>query len=807
LFARRVFPRALAAHVPAGWQPALRPTKLPRAETAPYTIASHMPLVVGGRLGPYEIITPLGAGGMGEVWRARDTRLGREVAIKVLPDELASDDHAVARLEREAKSIAALSHPNILSIHDIGRDGTTLYIVIELLDGSTLRSRIEASQLGVAQSVEWAMQIVNGLAAAHERGIVHRDLKPENIFVTRDGIVKILDFGLAVHRAADLGSSAPTLVLAGRTLPGSVVGTLGYLSPEQARGGEADSRSDIFSFGVVFYEMLSGRRAFQRANTADTIVAVLREQPLRFADVGRAVPPELEEIVQHCLEKSPDDRFRSARDLSFALKLAARSSSDASRAKSSRNESGVRAAGIEPSVAVLPFRNLDADPETQYFTDGMTEEIISALSQIGPLQVASRTSSFALKARDLDVRQIGRELGVANIVEGSVRKARERLRVSAQLVDASTGYQLWSDRWDRDLADVFAVQEEIARAIASTLQVRLGVGAAEEIKKPTHDLAAYDRFLKGRYLFNQRRLRPAITELEGAIEEDPRLLEAHTALADAWAILGFYGAIPSWEAWGRARAAADVAAELAGDSASVAISYAILEHYYGWNAAREANFCRQVLDRDPQSAEGLFWLTLCLGSSGKAAEGAIAARRGIELEPHSANMRTALAWCMIVEDRQYAEAERELSRAVEIDPTSLFPLWSHSYVLRQLGRHSEAIAASQRSVEMSGTDYTFYTAMLGCAYAAAGDRTSAEGILHELEEKKQHSYVPPLDRAAIHSLLGNRSAALDDLIAAYDQRNAFLWGRIQWADFDPIRGDRRYLEVTQRLTRRVSETL
>jgi serine/threonine protein kinase/Tfp pilus assembly protein PilF len=757
-----------------------------------------MPLTTGDHLGPYEILAPLGAGGMGEVWRARDERLGRDVAIKVVPDEMASNETALRRLEREARSIAALSHPNILAIHDIGRAGETLYIVIELLDGSTLRQRIEASEIGLLRSVEWGLQIAQGLAAAHERGIVHRDLKPENIFVTRDGVVKILDFGLAVQRESILSSTAATVP--GGTLKGSVVGTLGYLSPEQARGDEADARSDIFSFGLVLYEMLSGRRAFQRANTADTLVAILREEPPRFADCGRAVPNEIDEIVRHCLEKNPEDRFRSARDLAFALKLASRSSSDGGRSNATPRPEE-RPADPTPSVAVLPFRNLDPDPETQYFTDGMTEEIISTLSQVASLHVASRTSSFALKARDLDVRQIGRELGVANIVEGSVRKARERLRVSAQLVDVSTGYQLWSDRWDRDLADVFAVQEEIARAIASTLQVRLGVGATEQIKPPTRDVAAYDRLLKGRYLYNQRRLRPAIAELQSAIEQDPDLADGHTTLADAWAILGYYGGIPTWEAWARARAAADMAEELSPGSASVSVSFAILEHYYGWNNLREESFCRQALERDSRSAPALFWLALCLGWSGRGAEGAEAARRGMELEPHSANMRAALGWCFVGR-RDYESANREFAAAVALDETALFPLWSHGFVLRNLGRHSEAIEAHERSVSASGGDYTFYKAMLGCALAAAGKRAEAEAILGELEESGRTSYSPPLDRAHVHVSLGNHAAALDALTAAYDERNAFLWARVQWPEFDPLQGDVRYRDLVQRVMRR-----
>jgi serine/threonine-protein kinase len=754
-----------------------------------------MPLAIGAALGPYEILAPLGAGGIGEVWRGRDTRLAREVAIKVLPDRLSTDGAAVSRLEREAKAIAALSHPNILAVHDIGQHDGRLYVVMELLDGSSLRERIDVAEIGVPRSLDWALQIAQGLAAAHERGVVHRDLKPENVFITRDGIVKILDFGLALRSEGLVRSDAKTLTRG--TIPGSVVGTIGYLSPEQARGEEADHRSDIFSFGVLLYELLTGRRAFHRANTADMVVAILREEPPPCSASGRAVPPEVEEIVRHCIEKVPSDRFRSARDLAFALKIAARSSSGSGNTSSTvRTQSETRAA---PSIAVLPFRNLDRDPETQYFTDGMTEEIIGTLSRIQGLHVASRTSSFAFKGKDVDVRQIGSELGVETILEGSVRKARERLRVSAELVSVSTGWQLWSDQWDRDLADVFSVQEEIARAIASTLELRLGRGPMTAAEPRTRDIGAYDSFLKGRYLFQQRKLRAAIRELQSAVESDPHLAEAHMALADAWAILGFYGGIPTWEAWARARAAAECAEDLAPESPAVAVSFAILEHYYGWSNLREESFCRRALERDPEHAEGWFWLSLCLVSSGRTDEGAEAAEQGLRREPHSANLRAALAWSWIY-NGNFDEARRELARAVEMDSGALFPLWTYGFALRHLGHHKDAIAAHERAVELSGADYSFYQAMLGCALVAGGREEEARRILAELQDRA--SYSPPLDRAQLLACLGEGAAALEALEQAYEERNAFLWARIHWADFDALREDPRFQDLVNRLARR-----
>ncbi|HTD53123.1 MAG TPA: protein kinase, partial [Thermoanaerobaculia bacterium] len=426
-----------------------------------------MTLALGTKLGPYEIQTPLGAGGMGEVYRARDTRLSRDVAIKVLPDHLSQNAEALSRFEQEAKAVAALSHPNILSIHDFGEDRGIAYAVMELLEGETLRQRLEAADLPLRKALEFALQIAQGLAAAHERGIVHRDLKPENVFVTRDGVVKILDFGLAKApsaAASDGKSGNPTV---SPTLPGVVLGTVGYMSPEQVRGEAADHRSDLFSFGAVLYEMLTGKRAFRRESDIETMMAILREEPPEVSRAAAAVSSELAETVAHCLEKSPEERFQSARDLAFALRVIEREtrSGESARLVSGARMTAARAsAGPEISIAVLPFRNMSTDRENEHFSDGMTEEIINALTKIEALRVTSRTSSFAFKGKDEDVRKIGAALGVRSVLEGSVRQAGRKIRITAQLINVEDGYHLWSDRYDREIEDVFAVQDEIARA-------------------------------------------------------------------------------------------------------------------------------------------------------------------------------------------------------------------------------------------------------------------------------------------------------------------------------------------------------
>ncbi|MFZ2492461.1 MAG: protein kinase [Thermoanaerobaculia bacterium] len=761
-------------------------------------------LKAGSRLGPYEVLAPLGAGGMGEVWRARDQRLNRDVAIKVLPENMIENQMARERFEREARAVAALSHPNILSIHDFGEDNGTAYAVMELLEGATLRERVQQAEITAARALEWAHQIAQGLAAAHERGIVHRDLKPDNIFVTRDAVVKILDFGLArMEEPVGLDSPDRTTVI-GRTSPGMVMGTLGYLSPEQARGETADARSDIFSFGVVFYEMLAGKPAFVRSSKMDTIVAILREEPKPLADTGRSVPGEVEEIVRHCLEKAPEDRFRSARDLAFALRLAMRSSSASGSETVTRNtpRPDESSRPVDVSIAVLPFRNIGAAVEGEYLSDGMTEEIINSISNLPNLHVAARTSSFAFKGSSEDVRKIGRELAVGMVLEGSLRQLGSRLRVSAQLIDVASGFQVWSDRWDRELADVFAVQDEIAQAIASAFKLRLKPEDAVAVTGKTQNVEAYDRYLKGRYLLARRRTRGAIEELQAAAEIDPDFTDVHTSLADAWAIHGFYSGVSTWEAWARARAAIDEADRIAPESASVPMSRAILEHYYGWNTAREEAFCRQAIERNPKSAEGWNWLGLCLGLIGRTNEGLECTARGIELEPYDANVRTSSAWVSaIIGD--FETAARVLARTLEIAPDSGYALWSYATALRFLGRYDESIAVFDKLVESTAREVPFYLARLGAVLADAGERTKAEEILHDLESRRgRNVFIASRDLATLLTALGEHDRALDALELARQERNALMWSWIYQAEYRPLRSDPRW----QALARQVGRT-
>ncbi len=762
-----------------------------------------MAIAAGARLGPYELVSRLGAGGMGEVYRAKDVRLGREVAVKVLPERVAGDAEALARFEREARAVAALTHPNILAIHDYGRDGGVTYAVMELLEGETLRDRMSGGNLPIPRAVDFAMQIAQGLTAAHEKGIVHRDLKPENIFVSRDGHVKILDFGLAKSVGMpDAGPEVTALETLG-TAEGVVLGTVGYMSPEQLRGEPAGPQSDIFAFGVILYEMIAGKNPFRRGTVAETMVALLREEAPPMSDSVRTVTPELEEIVVHCLEKHASARFQSARDLAFALRVL-----DRSAGRSERSDPGARpgSGGSGPgeaaaSVAVLPFRNMSPDADAEYFSDGITEEIISVLSHIASLHVAARTSCFAFKGKDTDVRNIGRELGVRTVLEGSVRQAGRRLRIHAQLIDVSTGYHLWSERYDRELEDVFAVQDEIARSIAETLEPRLtGGGAAALPERPTRNVEAYDLDLRGRHFWKLRRMRSAIEQFEAAVAKDPGYAAAYTALADSYCIWGFYGGISSREAHARARAAAERAQELTPDGAGVHLSLGVIEHYSGWDTAREEKELMVALARDPRLGDAYFWLTLCLAVSGRTDEALAVARQGVSLEPHSANAHASLAWCDSGV-RRFAQAVPEFRKAVELEPNAAFPLWSLGDALQGIGRIEEAVAIFERVVSVTQGEHCFEIALLGEALAAAGRTGEARGLLADLQKRALREYVPAIDLALLHVAVGARAEALAALEKAYEDRNGGLWFRIHRSQFDPLRDEPRWRALAEALAR------
>ncbi len=733
-----------------------------------------MPLAAGSRLGPYEIVAPLGAGGMGEVYRARDPRLGRDVAIKVVPDA-AAEDERLQRFEQEARAVAALSHPNILSIFDIGT-GDAPYLVTELVEGDTLRSLLERGPLPVRRVVDLSLQLVSGLAAAHARGIVHRDLKPENIVITPDSRLKILDFGLARH--VDSRDPSGTRL---QTMAGTVLGTIGYMAPEQVRGLEADQRADIFAFGAVLYEMLTGQRAFRGESPADTMSAILNDPPSTLVFAPGA-PPALARVVKRCLEKDAGDRFQSARDLAVAIE----------------GISEVRAAVDSPapaaaytSIAVLPFAHLSADAENQYFSDGLAEDLINALTRLSGLRVASRTSSFRFRGGDLDVRQIGRDLGVGAILEGSVRRAGARLRVTAQLTDADNGYHIWSGRYDREMADVFDIQDEIVDAIVRALEPALAGDAKIVLRRSTENLEAYELYLKGRHFWNQRSpavVGTAIRFFEEAIAVDPGYALAYAGLADCYSILRVYGWTPPEHSQPRALEAVGRALALDPELPEAHFSNALYTFHFERHWRRARRHFVAALALNPRVAMFEAYFALFLAAEYGYAEARQRIDRALALDPHSAVVQflVAASACAMGDA---ALAERHAARALELEPESMGPRWPQTVALITARRFDEAIAVGERFVARSRAP--IFVGVLGLLYGSAGRVADARRLAQELEERQgRGEYIVPAARLSVALGLGDLAAIRSSLAACADGGAApfgvVATNRLQ---LDALRGD------------------
>jgi eukaryotic-like serine/threonine-protein kinase len=795
-----------------------------------------MPLSAGTLLGPYEILSPLGAGGMGEVYRARDTRLGREVAIKVLPTDLASDRGRLDRFEKEARLVASLSHPNILALHDFGQADGVLYAVTELLEGDSLRQRLSGETLPIRKVIEIGAAVAEGLAAAHGKGIVHRDLKPDNIFLTFDGQVKILDFGLA--RTAEIlspegESAAPTTPAP--TEPGTVMGTVGYMAPEQVRGFSADARSDIFAFGCVLYEMVSGKRAFAAATSAETMAAILRDTPEPVSPAR--IVPGLDRIIARCLEKGPDERFQSARDLAFALREMSGTSAPLQSVSGAASEAPRRrfrrgpwliaalalaavavglllvlpagrprarpaASGKIESLAVLPLANLSADPQQEYFADGMTEELITVLSQIGALRVSSRTSAMRYKGTRKPLPEIARELDVDAIVEGSVLRVGDRVRITAQLIQAATDKHLWASSYDRDLRDVLALQGDVAQAIAGEIGVRLTSEERSRFARTKKvDPEAYEAYLKGKFHMTRSTASDTQKSLEyfqQAAAKQPDYALAHAAIAGAYERLAgsAYNVLSPREAFPKAKAAAMRALTL---DPTLAEPYALL----GW-----ASF---VFDRDWTTAENQFRralrpspndqaahqnYSLFLARMGRFDEAIREVIRGQELDPLSLGAIVDVGSVLHMARRD-DEAIPWFRRVLDMDPTFPRAHWGLGLSLVALKRYDDAIAELRRAADLSSGGVMLGS--LGYACAVANRRAEALEIVERLEESSKVQYVPPAAVAIVFSGLGEKEQAMEWLEKAEEARDPWVTGLKVEPMFDPLRSDPRFLELLHRV--------
>jgi serine/threonine protein kinase/tetratricopeptide (TPR) repeat protein len=793
----------------------------------------------GTELGPYRIRGPLGSGGMGEVYRARDTRLDRDVAIKVLPEAVAADPRALARFEREAKAVAALSHPNILAIHDIGEERGIRFAVTELLDGETLRERLARERLSWRKSVEIGIAMAEGLSAAHAKGIVHRDLKPDNVFLTSAGLVKILDFGLARAEAAPAAgaTSAPTAVASLQTEAGAVLGTVGYMSPEQVGGESADARSDIFSFGCVLYEMLSGRRAFGGESRGQTLAAILRDQPPELSRSGVELPAGLDRVVARCLEKSPDERFQTARDLAFALKEA--SGSPISMPPSVApipppvpaprphrvwlavliaaaviaglyvlNPGGLRtrlsppAADRVQSLAVLPLANLSGDPKEDYFADGMTEELITDLSKISNLRVTSRTSVMGLKSTKKKIPELARDMGVAFVVEGSVVRQGSKVRVTAQLIDGASDKHVWADSFQRDVKDVLALQSEVAQTIARAVGARLTPQGQERLAKATRPVlpAAYDAYVRGRHEWNKRKvanLHEAIKIFQESIDADPTYAPAYAGMADCYAALGYGNALSPEDSFPRARAAAERALELDPHlaEAHASLGYALM--YYDWNFRLAEKEFQKAIELNPSSALGHQWYAYLLMAMGRPKESLAQVDVAKQLDPLSVPIHIDQAY-MLYYDSQIAAALKEVGMALEMDPKYPIGHFWLGRIYTMQGKFAEAEAEFQQIGDLRA--WTPAMAAMGFLYGKWGKREKAEAILEEFAAlEKEGKYASGYAIAVVYAGLGDKEQTFVYLDKAYAERSHWL----VWLNHDPrwdiVRAEPRFKDLVRKV--------
>jgi eukaryotic-like serine/threonine-protein kinase len=672
-----------------------------------------MPLSLGDRLGPYEILARLGEGGMGEVWKARDTRLDRVVAIKRL-----KAPHST-RFEQEARAIAALNHPNICVLYDVGTD----YLVMEYIEGKALRGPLPCED-----ALPVAIQIASALEVAHRRGILHRDLKPANILVTATG-AKLLDFGLA-KLMGDAGGDTT------QTAEGTLVGTAAYMSPEQAQGKALDERSDIFSFGAILYELLSGRRAFEGNSFLETLTAVAHREP-------NPLQSPAVNIVKRCLAKDPAQRFQSAAELKTALE-----------------QCPTRHVEQPPSIAVLPFANMSADKENEYFSDGLTEEIINALAHVPGMKVAGRTSSFFFRGKDIEFAEIGRRLNVEHIVEGSVRKAGNRIRVTAQLVKVTDGFHLWSERYDREMTDIFAIQDEITQAIAEALRLKLSPDAGTR-RRHEPNLRAYESYVKARghwfkgTLESQARFKESV---DLAIELDPEFALPHTLLGGYYSMVAHLGIRPAREVIPLARAAEEEALRL---DPSLPEAHALLGVWagtfsYDWNEAERQ--WRLAMAREPVSRDIRFWYgNHYLLPMGRLVEAVQTMASGLEGDPLNLLYRHHWARGLRYADR-VEDAETELRKVLELDENFPPALETLGAICAQQGRFEEALALTERAYAL--TPWANVTAgQLAALLVRTGAKSRADALIEKLRPGK--AYGAPTGMAVFHALSGQLDRAAE----------------------------------------------
>jgi serine/threonine protein kinase/Tfp pilus assembly protein PilF len=748
--------------------------------------------MIGQTISHYRIIEQIGAGGMGVVYRARDERLDRDVAIKVLPPGTLADEAARKRFRKEALALAKLNHPNIATVHDFDTQDGIDFLVMEYVRGVTLAEKIVQGGMHAKDVLEIGQQLVNTLADAHEHGIVHRDLKPGNIMLTAKHQVKLLDFGLAKLLnpvlAEDVTRSLSVIDIAAGTLP--------YMAPEQLRGEDTDVRADIYSVGVILYEIATSHRPFEaKLSTvlADEIIHKVPTPPRHFR---AELSSNLETVILRCLEKLPKRRYQSTKELQVDLERLRMSAPLVKAARSIRASKGI------DSLAVLPFENASADPEMEYLSDGITETIINSLSQLPKLRIVPRSTVFRYKGREVDPHSLGEDLNVRAVLMGRVVQRGENLTIKTELVDLVNQSQLWGEHYNRKFTDILAIQAEISQEISDKLRLKLtGLEKAKLARQRTADTEAYHAYMKGRYYWNKRMERGGFTKaiqyFNQALEKDPSYALAYTGLSDSYSLADYYGHLPTKEAMPKAKAAAAKAVAIDDTLAEAHTSLGFVKLNFDWDWLGAEKEFKRAIDLDPRYPLSHEWYSLCLLAEKRIAEGLTEMKRAVTLDPLSVMFNAVLGFVFYL-SRQYDEAIQQFERAFELDPTFIFGHHWLGLAYEQKGMHKEAIGELRKVVDLLPS-YTWPLATLGYVYGASGEKQEAQLVIQKLKEASQRRYVCSYDIALVYTGLGEKGLALEYLEKARDERFMLLVFLQVDPLFDSLRSDSHFQDLVRRI--------